>query len=60
MSGPLADRLAGEAGRYLQVVDAFARLGADPHKRARARAARAREREATTPAQQTRRRGWAR
>ena len=34
-----ADVLAREACRYLDVVEAFAALGADPHARARRRAA---------------------
>ena len=34
--------LAEEARRYLEVVDSFAALGADPHAAARARANRAR------------------
>ena len=37
-----ADKLAREAGRYLDVVDTFAALGSDPHAGARARAARER------------------
>lgn len=37
-----ADKLAREAGRYLDVVDTFAALGSDPHAGARARAARRR------------------
>ncbi len=40
-----AERLAQEASRYLAVVEAFARLDADPHAAARARAARARRTE---------------
>jgi hypothetical protein len=38
--------IAKEARRYLEVVDAFAALDADPHAAARARAARARETQA--------------
>jgi hypothetical protein len=41
-----ADELAREAGRYLDVVEAFAALGSDPHAGARARAARKRRVEA--------------
>ena len=37
--------VAEEAARYLEVVDVFAALGADPHAGARARAAHARARE---------------
>ena len=40
-----ADELGREASRYLEVVDAFAALGADPHARARAHATRARQSE---------------
>ena len=42
-----ADELGREASRYLEVVDAFASLAADPHARARAHAAQARQREQT-------------
>lgn len=38
-----ADELGREAARYLEVVDAFAELGADPHAGARAHATRARQ-----------------
>lgn len=41
-TGSTADQLAQEAARYLDVVEAFASLGADPHAAARARSARAR------------------
>jgi hypothetical protein len=37
-----ADALALEAGRYLDVVETFAALGADPHATARRRAAQQR------------------
>jgi hypothetical protein len=37
-----ASDVAGEASRYLAVVELFAALDADPHARARARAAHAR------------------
>lgn len=50
-----ADELAGEARRYLEVVETFAALGADPHARARARAARKRHIEERSP--QTARKG---
>lgn len=40
-----SDRLAAEAERYLDVVERFAALGADPHAGARAQAARARSNE---------------
>jgi hypothetical protein len=54
-----ADELAREAARYLEVVEAFASLGADPHAAARARAAHAR-RTTNHAAQEarTRRRRW--
>ena len=51
----VADALAHEAARYLNVVDLFAALGADPHAAARARAAN--ERAARTHAPVTKRRG---
>ncbi len=38
-----AEALAREAARYLEVVDVFARCGADPHAAVRARAAHARQ-----------------
>jgi len=41
-----AERLAREASRYLDVIETFAGLDADPHAAARARAARARRTEA--------------
>ena len=41
--------VAEEARRYLEVVDTFAALDADPHAAARARAACARAREDRTP-----------
>jgi hypothetical protein len=37
--------VAHEAARYLEVIDVFASLGADPHAAARAHAARARSNE---------------
>jgi hypothetical protein len=37
--------VAGQASRYLDVVEVFASLDADPHASARARAARARRAE---------------
>jgi hypothetical protein len=42
-----ADTLAREASRYLETVELFARLDADPHASARARAAHKRETEAS-------------
>lgn len=55
----VADALARETARYLDVVDLFAALGADPHAAARARAASARaaERAARTHTPVTKRRG---
>lgn len=56
-----ADKLASEAARYLDAVEVFASLGADPHAAVRARAARARRTE--NQSAQTRReevRRWAR
>jgi hypothetical protein len=55
----VADALAREAARYLNVVERFATLGADPHAAARARAARARtaERVVQRPAGSSTRRG---
>jgi hypothetical protein len=41
----LAAEVAREASRYLDVVDVFASLGADPHAGARVRAAQARRAE---------------
>jgi hypothetical protein len=41
----IADEVAGEAGRYLEVVETFAALGADPHAAARTRAAHQRHNE---------------
>lgn len=38
-----AEELAREARRYLETVETFASLGADPHESARARAARKRQ-----------------
>ncbi len=43
-----ADELAREACRYLDVVEAFAALGADPHTTARRRAAQQRRSEQRT------------
>jgi hypothetical protein len=45
------NRVAAEAARYLEVVDSFAALNADPHAaaRARARSARTREDHTTQP-----------
>jgi len=43
-----ATDVAQEALRYLEVVDVFATLNADPHAAARARAAHARAREGCT------------
>lgn len=50
-----ADALAREAARYLNVVDLFVALGADPHAAACARAASERAARTHTPA--TKRRG---
>jgi len=50
-----AEELAREARRYLDVVETFAALGADPHKTARRRAAQKRCNEERTP--QTTRKG---
>lgn len=44
-----SDRLAAEAERYLDVVERFTALGADPHAEVRARAARARANERAAP-----------
>jgi hypothetical protein len=55
-----ANAVAREAAHYLNVVELFAALGADPHAAARARAARARtaeRRAARMPAAATKRRG---
>jgi hypothetical protein len=56
------ERLAQEASRYLAVVEAFARLDADPHARARARAhaacTRSREDQAATLPSPKEVRGW--
>jgi len=58
-TSPTADELAREAGRYLEVVEAFASLGADPHAAARARAARARRSDNhSAQTARTRRRRW--
>jgi len=43
-----ADELAREVGRYLDVIEAFAALGADPHAPARRRAAHQRRSEQRT------------
>ncbi len=56
----VADAVAREAARYLQVVELFATLGADPHAAARACAARARAAErlaSQMPAAASKRRG---
>jgi hypothetical protein len=53
------ETIAAEARRYLDVVDTFAALGADPHAHARTRAADARAHEHTV-ARSGRRRGWRR
>lgn len=53
-----ADELAREAARYLEVVEAFASLGADPHAAARTRAAHARRLNHATPSAPERRRRW--
>ena len=56
----VADALAREAARYLNVVERFATLGADPHAAARACAARARAAErlaSQMPAAASKRRG---
>jgi hypothetical protein len=45
------EKIAREAARYLDAVDLFAALGADPHAQARARAARARAHEEQLAAQ---------
>ncbi len=56
-----AEALAREAARYLEVVDVFARCGADPHAAVRARAAQARQREVrSTATARTGVRRWAR
>jgi hypothetical protein len=49
-----ADALALEARRYLDVVETFAALGADPHATARRSAAQQRCSEQRTPRQTTR------
>jgi hypothetical protein len=54
------ETIAAEARRYLDVVDAFAALGADPHARARMRAANARVSEHTIVRSGRRVRGWRR
>ena len=54
------ETIAAEARRYLDVVDTFAALGADPHARARIRAADARAREHTIIRSRRRVRGWRR
>jgi hypothetical protein len=54
------ETIAAEARRYLDVVDTFAALGADPHGRARTRAADARAREHTVVRSGRRVRGWRR
>jgi hypothetical protein len=45
---PIGERISREASRYLDVVESFAALDADPHHEARARAARARAAELRT------------
>lgn len=54
------ETIAAEARRYLDVVDSFAALGADPHAPARMRAADARAREHTFARSGRRVRGWRR
>jgi hypothetical protein len=54
------ETIAAEARRYLDVVDTFAALDADPHPRARTRAADARAREHTVARSGRRVRGWRR
>lgn len=58
MRATVAD-VAGEASRYLEAVEVFAALGADPHAVARARAAHARahEERTTRPAAATAHKG---
>jgi hypothetical protein len=56
----LGETIAAEARRYLDVVDTFAALGADPHARARMRAPDARAREHTVVRSGRRVRGWRR
>lgn len=46
-----AEKIAREAARYLDTVELFAALDADPHAAARARAARARASEEQRAAQ---------
>lgn len=60
-TGKTGDTIAAEACRYLEVVDVFATLGADPHACVRARAAQARARESITQLDARRRsRAWRR
>lgn len=54
------ETIAAEARRYLDVVDAYAALGADPHARARMQAADVRAREHTVARSGRRGRGWRR
>ena len=54
------ETIAAEARRYLDVVDSFAALGADPHAQARMRAADARAREHTVVRSGRRARAWRR
>ena len=56
----LGEALAGEAARYLDVSDVFARCGADPHAAVRARAAQARRRESAATTARTGVRRWGR
>jgi hypothetical protein len=52
----MQDRLAAEAAQYLDVVEAFAAIDADPHASARRRAALARASEPKRRATASRRR----
>jgi len=53
-----SETIAAEARRYLDVVETFAALGADPHARARMRAADARAREHAAVLSGRRVRAW--
>lgn len=59
-TGRRVETIAAEARRYLDAVDTFAALGADPHARARMRAADARAREHTLIRSGRRARAWRR
>ena len=52
------DDLASEAARYLEVIEVYASLGADPHASARKRAAHARHLNHAAPSAPGRRRRW--